>query len=244
MIKKLGIFDSGLGGYSVYHDLMKTGPDITYILYADQKNAPYGNKDAAAITKLAIEAMQWFQKQGIRHVLLACNTVSSISLESLQSKFPDMTIWGIIDLTLAQLEDENVSNLAVVSTVATHQSNAYQKKWGKTNFISRPLPALVSYIEENAPVAKIDGYLHDQLASLSDSTHLVLACTHYPLVYHLFAKNYPGEIVDSRAPIRDFVYKNASNSQKVGRIYTSGDPHNMEEQIFHLFGVREKVSGL
>lgn len=244
MIKKLGIFDSGLGGYSVYHDLIETGPDITYILYADQKNAPYGNKRASAITNLAIEAMHWFQKQGIQHVLLACNTVSSIALESLQSKFPDMTIWGIIDLTLAQLEEEKISKLAVVSTVATHQSDAYQNKWGQKNFISKPLPALVSYIEDNAPVKQIDAYLHDQLASLADSSHLVLACTHYPLVYHLFADNYSGKIVDSRAPIRDFIYKNASSSQKVGRIYTSGDPSNMEQQIFHLFGVREKVSGL
>ena len=241
MIERLGIFDSGLGGYSVYHDLMMTGPDISYVLYADQKNAPYGNKSKEEIIALAIEAMSWFETQGIEHVLLACNTVSSVALKALQEAYPEMTIWGIIDLTLSQLQNQETNHITVVSTQATHNSGAYLQQWGQGNLSSKPLDLLVSLIEGNAPMIEIDDYLHKTLKDVSGSSHLILACTHYPLVLPSFINNFPGEILDSRLPIRQFVQAHARPHIKVGEIYTSGETKVMKEQIKRLFDIDEEV---
>ena len=59
-IKRLGLFDSGLGGYSVFHELKQALPDLDMVLLVDQKNAPYGNKTKKEINALAQKGMQWF----------------------------------------------------------------------------------------------------------------------------------------------------------------------------------------
>ena len=240
-IKTLGIFDSGLGGYSVYHDLITYGPNIEYVLYADQKNAPYGNQTPEAIYRHAQRAMQWFKDKDIDHVLLACNTVSAVALEELKKNFPDMTIWGIIDLTLSQIKNKN-AKIDVVSTQATFQSHAYKKTWTQgDNLLEHPLPHLVTMIEGNCEIKAMDEYLKTELRKFSSRDFLVLACTHFPLVYDLFTKHFSGDIVDSRKPIRNLVNEIAGTNDEVSKIYTSGDEEILKTQIKNLFNVDEKV---
>lgn len=240
-IKTLGIFDSGLGGFSVYHDLISQGPKIEYILFADQKNAPYGNKSNKEIYQLASAGMQWFKKKGIKHVLLACNTVSAVALRELNQAFPDMTIWGIIDLTLSQIQNRD-EELAVVSTQATYQSHAYQKAWrGNKAVVEKALPELVAMIEEGQALNKIDAYLEKELKSLKNQDSLILACTHFPLVEESFKKFFSGNIVDSRKAIRRLVESMAKEHDQASQVYTSGDPEVLQKQIKNLFSCNEKV---
>ena len=240
-IKSLGIFDSGLGGYSVYHDLVNNGPHIQYILYADQKNAPYGNKSPEAIYTHAKEAMQWFSDKDICHVLLACNTVSAVALDQLKLDFPELTIWGIIDLTLSQIKNDNAS-ISVVSTQATYQSHAYQAKWGRTeNVMEYPLVELVAMIEENSKDELMDEYLKQELKEVAVSDYLILACTHFPLVDQLFKTYISAEILDSRKPIRELVTSISGLNDAESKIYTSGAPEVLKKQIKNLFNTDEKI---
>lgn len=240
-IKTLGIFDSGLGGYSVYRDLKDKGPKIEYVLYADQANAPYGNKEPEEIYGFSKQAMEWFQAQGIYHVLLACNTVSALSLEKLTEDFPAMTIWGIIDLTLNQIQDKD-AHLTVLSTKATYASHAYQKTWDKPeNVVELPLSDLVAMIEEGAPNSEMDHYLKSELGVLKTQDILILACTHFPLVFELFEKYFSGTILDSRKPILKLVESIATNNDQASSIYTSGKPEILKEQIKNLFNIDEEV---
>ena len=246
-IKKLGIFDSGLGGYSVYHELMNSGPKIEYVLYSDQKNAPYGNKETKEIIAYVQEAMAWFKKNEIYHVLLACNTASAVALKTIQEENPEMTIWGIIDLTLNQIKEDDAS-IAVVSTLATYNSHAYQKAWKqKENIKEYPLVHLVDYIENLADKTVINDYIKNESLKMEETKYLILACTHYPLVKHQFANNFDAEIIDSLIAIKQHVYEFACldcNENYKSRIYTSGDPKNMEKQIKELFNLNEKVRSL
>lgn len=240
-IKTLGIFDSGLGGYSVYHDLVTHGPTIEYILYADQKNAPYGNQSPEAIYNHAKRAMQWFKDKCINHVLLACNTVSAVALGKLKKDFPNMIIWGIIDLTLSQIKNKDAM-IAVVSTQATFQSHAYKNTWiHGNNLLEHPLSKLVAMIEGDSKLKEIDEYLEKELRSLSGRDYLLLACTHFPLVNEKFEKHFSGEILDSKKPIRNLVRKIAGSNNQISKIYTSGNQEIMEAQIKTLFDVDEKV---
>lgn len=236
-VKTLGIYDSGLGGYSVYHDLKQTYPDFDMIMFADQVNAPYGNKSSEEIRIIAFEAMFRFQRQGITSVLIACNTVSAVALDYLRENFPDMNIWGIIDLTVSQIPSNH--SVGVVATQATVDSKAYILAMPDNTVEQMALYDLVRNIESLSS----DEVLEESLLSGSvyDQEYLILGCTHFPLVKHLFANISDAIIVDSRIPIRKFlesVYLPGSGTHEV---YTSGDPRLMEEQIKQLFNETEEV---
>lgn len=237
-ISRLGIFDSGLGGYSIYRYLLEKGPNIEYRLYSDQKNAPYGNCPNNYIIDLAKDAMRQFMKWGIYDVLLACNTVSAVALEELKQAFPAMRIWGIIDLTSSQLAPHE--KIDVVATQATCRSHAYAQRLEGHLVEERPLPELAGMLEDKVSIDSLDQYLQENLSGLEGDA-LVLACTHYPIIYDLFERHYPGSIYDSRQPVLDFVQENAFETEKKGSIYTSGSALRMEEQIKSLFGHEERV---
>jgi glutamate racemase len=228
-IRKLGIFDSGLGGFSVFKDLKQAYPDLEMILYADQKNAPYGNYSKDKIIELAIESMQWFKNQGISDVLLACNTVSSTALDVLQSSFSDMRIYGIIDLTLSQL-DEDVDCVGVVATSATIASNAYQNLY-KGTMIQRALPDLAKSIENLSSPEVIEAQLTQGLKGLEGCEYIILGCTHYPLVLDSFERVSKAKFLDSRRPIREFICGNYWPSKHKSRVVTTGDSVYFRHQI-------------
>ena len=234
-IKCLGVFDSGLGGYSVFHELKKAFPDLDMVLLVDQKNAPYGNKTKKEITALAKKGMQWFLDNNIKDVLIACNTVSALSLSILKTDFPQLNIYGIIDLTLSQIKGNKIS---IVATQATVNSHAYKNAFsGSVQEIA--LPNLVSLIES---MSDTNHYLNNHLSSILEDHDVILACTHFPLVKPEFEQILKRPVFDSIKPITDFV----SASYKPGRgetqIFTSGTPSYLKKQIHWIFNKKEEVN--
>lgn len=232
-INTLGLYDSGLGGFSIFQDLKTHFKDLNLVLYADQKNAPYGNKEVNQIKNYAKEAMIWFQKQGISDILIACNTVSAVALDFLKKSFPNLNITGIIDLTVSQV---NEGNIVVVSTLATHNSGVYEQALQKKglNAVSKPLPELVDYIEGLLPTS---AYIEKSMSQLEGYDTLILACTHYPLEIDVFKENFEGIVLDSRKPIREKIegiYQ--PNKDSVQKVITTGDVKAMQNQIIKLFG--------
>jgi glutamate racemase len=126
-MKSIGIVDSGLGGYTVYESLRKAYPGISFVFLADQKHAPYGNKSALEIIAISYKNMRWFRSQGISEVIFACNTTSSVALNEMRMAFPDMTLHGIIDLTVDHLDLQPDESVLVMATSATIRSGTYPK---------------------------------------------------------------------------------------------------------------------
>ena len=245
-ISKLGIFDSGLGGYSVFQDLKHHFPDLSTVLYADQKNAPYGNYSKEEILHLAIQAMEWFKSKGISDILLACNTVSSVALTELIEHFPELRIWGIIDLTLSQLPSD-VENVGVVATQATINSNSYPDKFKNLyngTMISKALPDLAKSIEDLADTDEIDKQLVKGLEGMEACSHIILGCTHYPLALDEFEKLSTAKFLDSRKPIREFIRDNYIASDEGHRVITTKDADYLKHQIESLFHEIEDVEGV
>ena len=240
-IKTLGLYDSGLGGYSVFSSLRETLPSLNLVLYADQKNAPYGNRSDSEIIELSKSAMRWFESQGIDHVLIACNTVSAVALKDIQESFSELHIYGIIDLTLSQVNTESVG---VISTLATFNSKAYR----------RPLEELGLRVVDKATVPLVElietmqdpkEYLESALVDFQTVDALILACTHYPLVIDTIKDFFKGDILDSRKPIHTyFVEKVHDNQCPTYRCVTTGKPEIMKKQIEKLFGIQEEVEGV
>ena len=234
-IKCLGVFDSGLGGYSVFHELKEALPDLDMVLLVDQKNAPYGNKTKKEITAMSKKGMQWFLDNKIKDVLIACNTVSALSLSVLKTDFPQLNIYGIIDLTLSQV---NVDKISIVATQATVDSHAYKNAFsGSVQEIA--LPELVSLIES---MSNTSNYLNDHLSSIFEDHDVILACTHFPLLKFKFEQILRRPVFDSIKPITDFVklsYKPGSGSTQ---IFTSGTPSYLKKQIQSIFNKKEEVN--
>ncbi|QIK57288.1 glutamate racemase [Erysipelothrix sp. HDW6A] len=239
--KQIGLFDSGLGGYSIYRDLRQNFPETGFVLLADQKNAPYGNKTNQEIIDTSLSAFKWFESRDIDTVIIACNTATAIALEACREAFPHMNIVGIIDMTVDQLKEYPKGEIAVVSTMATYLSHAYHDSMDRYGFryTAKPLKKLVDYIENLEPY---DEYLHDELEEVKFADYLILGCTHFPLVYDDFKKNYDHQILDSRKPIRDYVAShNHLECTGESEVYTTGDPELMEIQIKSLVGDDVKV---
>lgn len=242
-IETLGVFDSGLGGYSVYQDLKTHFPNLSMVLFADQKYAPYGNYDEKTIIQLAARAMRWFESEGIDDVLLACNTVTSVALETLRVLFPKMRIWGIIDLTLSQL-DQNENNVAVFATQATVHSHAYADEFKKKyhgSIQEVALKDLAIAIENLEDEQKIDAMIEEGLKNLDSVTHIILGCTHYPLVKSQFEKASSAIFLDSIAPVRDFIKHHYEKTDGTQRVVTTGSKEHLKKQIEILYQEEEKV---
>ena len=238
-INKLGIFDSGLGGYSVFKALKVEFPDLDMVLFADQKNAPYGNYSAEKIVELSSNAMCWFLSQGIEDVLLACNTVTSVALDILKVRFPGMRIWGIVDLTVSQVSDQ-YEKVAMVGTSATVETHAYREALGR-DMLEIALPNLAKMIEDLESEKVIRGEIAEGLMDVDDLECLILGCTHYPLVKDIFYNLTDAVIVDSISPIIEFVRGNYNVGMGETRVVTTLDKNRMRHQIEVLYDAIEDV---
>lgn len=232
-INKLAIYDSGLGGYSVFRDLHEHFPNLEMVLYADQRNAPYGNKSYEQLLDLAINAFDAMIKDGFEYILIACNTISATCLSTLKLMFPEINIMGIIDLTISQVEEGSV---AVLATQATISSRVYQTLLHDVGEVSAiALPKLVDLIESLQSPGVINAYL-DEFPLLSNPYDtIILACTHFPIIKDLLQQRYSAQIIDSRAPIRSKIGKSYLESNAGVHVKTSGDPQVMQEQIQTIF---------
>lgn len=231
-IEVLGIFDSGLGGYSILKALKEALPDLSMVLYADQKNAPYGNHSYDEILELTKKGMQFFYDKGIRDVLLACNT-ASVVLDDLRPLFKEMRIWGIVDMTLSQIADRNLV-AGVVGTKATIESRIYDR-YSDQPLKSVAIPNLAGAIENLADKDVLEGYIEAAIKNLGAIDLLVLGCTHYPLVKDIFEQFFDGVVLDSIHPVISFVAENYLPTLGMIRIYTTLDADHLKHQIMTLF---------
>lgn len=240
-MKPIGILDSGLGGVSVVLALRNAYPDLAMVYLADQIHAPYGNKSKQEICEIMEGNIRWFQNQGITEVLLACNTASSNALEYLHERFPSMKIEGIIDVTVNQLIDADC--VGVLATTATIASHAYKFKIEKklnSLVIEQAAPDLVALIEGLASEQQLSSILDEYCRPLEECDTIVLGCTHYPLIKDQIAKKLSGKIIDSIEPIiQSFSNRDYPKGDVV--IYTTKDPHHLQQQIKTVFKQRVEV---
>lgn len=187
----LGIFDSGVGGFSVFREVRKnTTADIIY--FGDCARAPYGNRSEHEIVNFIKEILLSLQTKKVTHFVSACNSMSVLTTEQL------LTEVGIpkekyIDMTQAvdAIHFPADSKVIIVGTRATITSQVYQMILHNKNIIFEVFtPATLAGNIENGNremVEKdIDEVLH--FAKRVQGTHVLYACTHYPLAHDLFTE--------------------------------------------------------
>lgn len=199
----IGVFDSGFGGLTILKSFLEKLPEYDYIYLGDNARAPYGSKAHDTIYQYTCEALRFLFAQGCDLVILACNSASAEALRQVQQEFlpknfPDKKVLGVV-IPIAEGVTEFIENkklnskkvrVGIIGTRATIESKVFEKELVKRNFsgevLTRSCPLLVSLVEEgwtNRPETKT--ILKKYLQSLK--THniniLVLACTHYPILF-------------------------------------------------------------
>lgn len=199
----IGFFDSGLGGLSVLSLAMKRLPDERFLYLGDSLNAPYGTKCIHEVLALTEVAVHRLASQGIKALVIACNTATSAALETLKKKY-DFPIIGVEpDLELASKIRQN-GLILVLATPLTLESQKYRnlyKKFGD-HTVSLPCPGLMEFVEhEELDSPKLDQYLHDLLSPYHETQidTVVLGCTHYFFLMNAIKRQLPNSvrIIDS-----------------------------------------------
>lgn len=185
----IGIFDSGVGGLTVYKALHERLPNERFVYLGDTARVPYGTKSLATVERYAVENSKFLEAHGIKLLVVACNTASALALPAIRAAIKIPAIGVIEPGARAAVEVAQGANIGVIATEATVQSGAYAKAisaMGATGqVIERACPLFVSLAEEgwaNSDVARI--VARDYLGEFRESSPgaLVLGCTHYPIL--------------------------------------------------------------
>ena len=185
----IGAFDSGMGGLTVVKELMQQLPNEQIIYYGDTARVPYGDKSKETILTYARQIMNFLVDQGVKAIIVACNTVSAVALEDLKNEF-DIPVIGVVKPgAKAAAETTRNNRIGVIATRATINSGIYKEFLCRTDpnisVFQKACPLFVPLVEEgwvNDEITDliIHRYLDDMLKNDIDS--LVLGCTHYPLL--------------------------------------------------------------
>jgi len=187
--RPIGIFDSGLGGLTVVHELRTQLPRESLVYFGDTARVPYGNKSPDTVRRYAREILEWLLAQDVKMVVVACNTASAHALEDLQTASP-VPVEGVVEPgARAAVKASRTHRIAVIGTTGTIQSGAYERairglsKDSQVRSIACPL--FVPLVEEgwfDHPAAAL--IAREYLAPLAGENvdTVVLGCTHYPLL--------------------------------------------------------------
>jgi len=186
----IGIFDSGVGGLTVYRALHNRLPNEHFIYLGDTARVPYGTKSLATVERYAIENSEFLASRGIKLLVVACNTASALALPKIRAQI-GLDVVGVIGPGARKAVEVTRANprIAVIATEATVQSGAYaasiRQASGTAEIIQRACPLFVPLAEENwtrepetfSIAAK---YLREITEFQPEA--LVLGCTHYPIL--------------------------------------------------------------
>jgi len=190
----IGIFDSGVGGLSVFNQLIKQLPHENIIYFADSINCPYGSKNITQIKKLAQRILEFLIQQDCKLIIVACNTVSVNAIDYLRTltKLSLVAIEPATKLAISKTRTGQIGILATPKTfkgklfLQTKKNNAQQVK-----IYTQPGYGLVKQIETGElNSAKTKKILIENLNNLTNKNidQLVLGCTHYPLLLPLIKR--------------------------------------------------------
>ena len=194
----IGVFDSGVGGLTVLRALRQELPHERFVCLGDTARLPYGTKSGDSVLRYSIQAAQFLVEHGIKYLVIACNTASSVAVEELRRRYAPIPVIGVIEPGAAAGCASSASGqIAVVATEGTVQGGAYQRAIAAirpdAEVIAQPCSLFVSLAEEGwteGPIveAVVHRYLDDVFAAHPRIDTLLLGCTHFPLLLDALSK--------------------------------------------------------
>lgn len=191
----VGIFDSGIGGLTVARAIFERLPHESTIYYGDTARVPYGPKSPETVRRYSLEILHWLLGEGVKAVVIACNTSTAHALAALQSESPVPVIGVIEPGARAAVASAGAAPVGVIGTAGTIASGAYDRAIRRlapdARVVQQPCPLFVPLVEEGwFEHAAAELVAREYLAPLTAAgiRSLVLGCTHYPLLAGLLER--------------------------------------------------------
>lgn len=249
----IGAFDSGVGGLSVLRSIRERLPNEDLIYIADQANVPYGPRGLAEVRRLSEGIVRYLMDQGVKLIVIPCNTASAAALHSLRAQYPGFPFVGMEPAVKPAAEHTGTGVVGVLATPTTFEGELYAsvvERFGKGVCIMQDACAgLVAEIEEgraNGGEARriLKEALEPMLAEGLDT--VVLGCTHYPFAFDAI-REIVGDNVRLIDPAPAIARRIAHLLEKGGlsnprtsagstRYLTSGEPEQMKLRVQELMG--------
>ncbi len=250
----IGIFDSGIGGLTVGHQISKLMPNERIVYFGDTQHLPYGDKSADAIKSYSKNISKFLIEQECKMVVIACNTASALAFKEVKDCCKDQAIpLNVVDPVVDFTCKSNTKTIGIIGTKNTVASKVYSLKINalnksiSTNSLATPL--LVPMIEEGFYKNKISSSIianYLDKPELSNIDHLILGCTHYPLIEDEIRQYYKGkiEIINSAKIVSQFVKKTLLEARLLAsepsimahQFFVSDYTDSFEQSAQHFFG--------
>ena len=248
----VGVFDSGVGGVSVLGQLVKTLPGEDFIYFGDTAHAPYGTKPPEEVLGYIRGVMDHLMNQGVKAVVIACNTATSVAAATLRAELSLPIIGMEPALKPAAMARKRglILVLATPMTLCLPKFDALMARYGE-GAVRLPCPGLMELVEREA-FDEAEDYLREHLAAfdLNDVDAIVLGCTHYVFLRPVLKSILPPhiQIMDgnegtARQLRRILERSDLLNDQQAGSVVfqTSGEEKIYLPQMQRLYALNDSV---
>jgi glutamate racemase len=241
--RPIGVFDSGIGGLTVLKEVFRKLPDESTVYLGDTARVPYGIRSAETVTRYSFENTGFLVSMGIKVLVVACNTVSAVSLEAIKGRLTIPVIGVIEPGSRAAVRATRNKNVGVIGTEATVNSGAYARiitaMDASIRVFSLPCPLFVPLAEEGLTDDAIATMVAERyLKNLKEKgiDTLVLGCTHYPLL-----KDVIGKVMGGGISLIDSATETASEiKETLVRNGIEGSPSREPLREFYVTDAPEK----
>ena len=227
----IGVFDSGIGGFSIVEKIVEYIPNLNILYYADSKNNPYGNKTDEELFEIVCGVVEYLKNEGCKMIVIACNTATTKCMKKLREKYTDLIFVGTVPAIKVAC-DNNFKNTLVMATPATIESErtfelVRDNKRDDQNIYLVACKGLANTIELGQK-NKVDEILKNIFSEYKNKNidSIVLGCTHYPYIKNEILEEMPevvlldGSLGVAKEVKRQLEINNLlSNDIEIGNVY-------------------------
>lgn len=224
----IGVFDSGMGGISVLAQIIKQMPNERYIYYGDSLNAPYGVKTPKEVRKLSKNICDFFIEEGVKAIVVACNTATSAAIKELRNTY-NIPIIGMEPALKPAVEMNPDGKILVMATEMTLKEKKFAKlmeRYGKeAEIVKLPCPKLVELVEDGILEGKVmEDAIRECIGDIKSEeiSSIVLGCTHY-----VFLRDSIRNVVGNSVEIID---GNEGTARHLQNVLNESDMLNTEQR--------------
>ncbi|MCL1631503.1 glutamate racemase [Sporolactobacillus sp. CPB3-1] len=254
----IAVFDSGIGGMTVLHQIKKLMPNEDYLYYADTAHLPYGEKSKEQLKSYIFEAAEFLMARDIKALVIACNTATSAAIEDLRKTYtlPIIGIEPAVKPAVIESESE-MKKVLVMATRLTLKEEKYHRlveRIDKHDIVDGlPMPGLVTFAEAfNFNPDDVVSYIKEQLKpfDLAQYGTVVLGCTHFPIFKDMIRQLFPKEthVIDGSMGTAMNLKRILENLHQVGggsgkvTYYKSGVEVSDRETLTHYETLMNRLS--
>lgn len=261
----IGIFDSGVGGLTVWREIRRCLPEVSLIYLADQAHVPYGPRSALEITRFTEHGVRELVARGCSVIVIACNTATAAALPHLRNTFPQIAFVGMepaVKPAVALTHTGVIGILATYTTVKSERlANLVQRYARNVRVIEQACPVWVDLVERGEfdqphAFAQVADDLHDLFSAQVDT--LVLGCTHFPFLsgciqraIDTYSPNALIHIIDPAPAVaqqcqrlwRAYAPARADNIPDKMLLATTGDAQSFAQLAFRLLNITPAFEG-